>query len=266
MIAAAYSRADMVRNYLQIDPGSVHLRRTDKRSVIFWPCFLGDVEILDMFLERGVDVEGADADGWRPVHAAATAGHVACLARLIQHGAALEPNDPPSGTTLLHLAARNIHIEMLDFLLDQCRLPPSATDDKGWTPLHIAASLGLAPVIRRLVAAGSEIEARLPYGWTPLHVAIENRQAEAATGPCCATAGLRFTSLRAMASRAPWLDCSGTTPIRKPELRTAGPPKRFSRSANRTDNRIRSVRSLPPTGSRFMLRPTWIRETWPGSC
>jgi ankyrin repeat protein len=177
MVTALYGRAEIVRRYLESEPESLHLQRPDKRTAIFSVCFLGNEEILDMFLEHDATVDEPDVDGWRPVHAAATAGNVNCLARLMERGASLETSGP-HGTTLLHLAARNKHVEMLDFLLEQSGLSPSVTDENGWTPLHTAASLGLIPAVTRLVGAGANLEAQLPYGWTPLHIAIENRQSE----------------------------------------------------------------------------------------
>lgn len=173
MIVASYDRADLVRAFLAREPESAHLAREDKRTAIFFPCFTGSIEILDLLLAEEAEVDVRDENGWRPVHAAASAGHVACLSRLLERGAALEPGDAPGGTTLLHLAARNGHVEMLRYLLHERRLEPFVTDAVRWTPLHLAASLDQAAAIRVLVEAGADLEAKLDDGWTPLHLAAQ---------------------------------------------------------------------------------------------
>ena len=44
-------------------------------------------------------------------------------------------------------------------------------DDKGWTPSHYAAWLGIAPNVRALIDAGASVDVCTPEGGTPLHVA-----------------------------------------------------------------------------------------------
>ncbi|MBL8311392.1 MAG: ankyrin repeat domain-containing protein [Burkholderiales bacterium] len=56
---------------------------------------------------------------------------------------------------------------------------PSATEASRYRGLHAAAQRGDAAEIRRLVAAGSDLNAREGYGRTPLHVATFARQREA---------------------------------------------------------------------------------------
>jgi ankyrin repeat protein len=43
----------------------------------------------------------------------------------------------------------------------------------GWTPLHLAAAAGHAPVVEVLAAAGADLDARAEDGRSPLHLALE---------------------------------------------------------------------------------------------
>jgi ankyrin repeat protein len=45
----------------------------------------------------------------------------------------------------------------------------------GWTPLHVAVDEGRTDIVRLLVSAGADLDARTEHQRTPLHVALENR-------------------------------------------------------------------------------------------
>ena len=51
-------------------------------------------------------------------------------------------------------------------------LDVNARTDWGGTPLHMASALGCAEVVRALLEAGAEVDARDPEGQTPLAVAV----------------------------------------------------------------------------------------------
>ena len=57
---------------------------------------------------------------------------------------------------------------------------PNAVGPHGTTPLHWMSTLGDAPAIRLLVAAGATKDKQDDLGNTPLHEAVLNRQAGAA--------------------------------------------------------------------------------------
>lgn len=104
------------------------------------------LEMLALFLEAGVDVNGPDAVGRTPLH---TVGGVAFAGALLDAGAEV-----------------------------------NARDRRGRTPLHAAAGsdregLGDSLVVL-LVEAGAEVNARTEIGLTPLHLAV-NHPAIAAT-------------------------------------------------------------------------------------
>jgi ankyrin repeat protein/CRP-like cAMP-binding protein len=94
------------------------------------------------------------------------------------------PNDPrvracPSGSTPLHLAARNGHAAACAFLVEDMCCDVDARDDDGQTAAHVAASSGRLETLRLLRANDADLDARDRDGRTPLHVAASGAFADA---------------------------------------------------------------------------------------
>jgi ankyrin repeat protein len=136
---------------------------------------------------------------YTPLHWAAFLGDLEMVQLLISKGAELNPIDPSWGTPL-HLAAEQAQVEVVKFLLRKGARVNLTNPSWGHTPLHRAA---WGPVIRRfgqeaqdlgadpnpdykkivaiLVAEGAEINARDHEGETPLDQAIEGGSDETVT-------------------------------------------------------------------------------------
>jgi len=76
--------------------------------------------------------------------------------------------------TLLHLAARNPSVEVLQYLVSQ-GADVNAKNNKGDTPLHCAAIYNPSvEVLQYLVSQGADVNAKNKYGGTPLYNAASN--------------------------------------------------------------------------------------------
>ena len=110
-----------------------------------------------------------------PVQAAAKAGDVETLARLVaDHGGpAVRLDGNPGELTALHWAAASGVVDAVKYLL----APPVLADSRAarnndFTPLHSAAMLGHAAVCEVLLKAGADVNAQTrPQGYAPLHSA-----------------------------------------------------------------------------------------------
>ena len=183
-LAATYGDLAAVQALLAADSSAVDIERRDRRTPLFGPCFSGNLPVIAALLEAGADADHAEADGWRPLHIAASAGQVAALDALLAAGASLPLASDGSVTPPLYLAASNAHLGAVERLLDVGADPAQAAG--GWTPLHAAASEGHAEVMTCLLQHGAPAEARLPEsGYTALHVAVLNGK-EAAVRALCA--------------------------------------------------------------------------------
>ncbi|XP_046389103.1 serine/threonine-protein phosphatase 6 regulatory ankyrin repeat subunit B-like [Ischnura elegans] len=171
----------------------------------------GDLEVIQMLLERGAHVNIRDRSGCTPLHRAALRKEVGIMALLLEHGAiinsrnnngempvhiALEARCFPNAEYLLehgadvncehergfqkdylplHLAAEGGCLKIVDLLLD---LGASVNAiGRGKTPLCIAAKKGHASIVDSLLKHGGDVHfcctSGTTKGYTPLHLAIE---------------------------------------------------------------------------------------------
>ena len=76
------------------------------------------------------------------------------------------------GRTPLHIACRNGHIDVAEYLICECDCDKEAKDNQKLTPLHAACLMGQTDIVKCLISRfGCKIDARDDEGWTPLHIA-----------------------------------------------------------------------------------------------
>ena len=100
---------------------------------------------------------------------AAAQGDASSVALLLDRGADIEASND-IGWTPLHLAAaHNAEPAVAALLLDR-GADIEARDNDGWMPLHMAAANNAEPAVAALlIDRGADIEARTEIGFTPLH-------------------------------------------------------------------------------------------------
>ena len=113
------------------------------------------------------------------LHATIITGNLQITAELIKNGADVNKKiemDPDGniGSTPLHLACTYFSEKIIFLLLDNGAICNTAKND-GRTPLHLAALKDKnGTVIRRMINAGADVNAKDKYGWTPLSCASRN--------------------------------------------------------------------------------------------
>jgi len=135
----------------------------------------GHVELLYTLLGAGGDVNVRDEDGWTPLWWAANWEHVEAARTLLKAGAdpSLADNE---GRAPIHWA------DMVILLIDAGMDVNVPDDENGATPLHEAARSGRAGVIRILIRAGANVDARTNDGNTPFHLASDEECRRALQG------------------------------------------------------------------------------------
>ncbi|RYP49226.1 hypothetical protein DL769_011102 [Monosporascus sp. CRB-8-3] len=121
-----------------------------------WAVETGDVEVVKLLLDGGADVAVADKDGWTPLIAASSKGHVDVVRLLLAtSGVNADLKDSESGQTPLSRAAANGCKAVVQLLLDTGKVNINSGDNNGRTPLQWAAERGHETIVRRLLKKGA---------------------------------------------------------------------------------------------------------------
>ena len=155
--------------YGQADEEDINAEIDKKfKNLLFYSIRNGDIEQVELLLDKGVDVHADDNVGWPPMVRAAEIGQLAIVEILLERGA-----DPLKGTIgdrlPLHFAAEGGHLAVVSLLLKQPSVDPNMKDYTGQTALFKAANNGHHEAVKLLVQQkGVDPDAVSTDGFTPL--------------------------------------------------------------------------------------------------
>jgi len=171
LVAAVMDRADAARLLLDhgADPnirgGTSELHATP----LIFAASSGSVEVVELLLSRGADIEAIDSHGATAIDDAAGADKLKMVALLAGAGADVNARRP-DGDTPLHFAAYRGHTDVVRLLL-ALGADPSAKNNAGQTPYDTASqsdqvSAGDRPA---LIAALAPPQTSAPPASAPTH-------------------------------------------------------------------------------------------------
>jgi ankyrin repeat protein len=128
------------------------------------------VELIDLLVAAGADVNARNQRSVTPLHMAARYGLALTAAALLRHGADANARDANKETPL-YRAANLGHSDVANLLLEH-GADPNLPDRLGQTSLHRAALKGNLAMIEALLRHGAALEAKDRRGNTPLQVAL----------------------------------------------------------------------------------------------
>jgi ankyrin repeat protein len=129
----------------------------------------GDLGAVVRLIALGLPLDGTDAQGCTALLRAAGGGHVALVDHLLGLHASIGLA-ARTGATPLSAAISMRHAAVVDRLL-AAGADPEQPMPGAVTPLMLAAALGLPDLVARLLRAGAAVDARDAQGLTPLHCA-----------------------------------------------------------------------------------------------
>ena len=129
----------------------------------------GNIPLMQMFLERGANINRANANGEQPLQLAAWNGHAEAVQWLLAHGATLNRNG--KGWSALHYAVFNGHNDLAKSLIER-GAEVNARSPNGATPLMIAARENREELIKVLLESGADPRLKTDWGDTALVMAM----------------------------------------------------------------------------------------------
>ncbi|HUW31747.1 MAG TPA: ankyrin repeat domain-containing protein [Planctomycetota bacterium] len=134
----------------------------------------GHAEAARILLAHGADVDAKDSSGAMPLHLAARCGHKDVVRLLLDNNAAIDARRRYTEYTPLAEALNGDRAELradVAELLVERGADVNAVGYNSYRPLHYAVMSGLWSVVELLLAKGADPNAAAFYGYRPLHAA-----------------------------------------------------------------------------------------------
>ncbi|THX14501.1 ankyrin [Aureobasidium pullulans] len=168
-MAAQAGELDMVR-FLVMKKAKVSIQNIAGKTALDFACAGNQTKIIEYLLKNGATCE-PDTSGRTELHEAIDGGcDVDILKLFVSKGVDVNAKDNAGIKGALHLAARRGEHAIMQVLID-AEADMNIKSSSGQTLLHEAARGGSADVVRRFLAYGVDIEARNKDEQTPLAVA-----------------------------------------------------------------------------------------------
>lgn len=123
-------------------------------------CVNGNGEMVKLFLQAGADANAALNGGETPLMTAARTGKLGAVQALLAHDAKVDATTEDKGQTALMWAAAEGHLNVVDALLE-AGADPNLAVRSGFNAWFFAVRAGHAPVVRRLLADGVDLQQTL---------------------------------------------------------------------------------------------------------
>ncbi len=149
----------------------------DGSTALHWAAQRDDSELVAILLDAGADVDVATRFNVRPLSLASNNGNAAIVEQLLEAGA--DPNATSrEGQTPLMTAALNGRVGAIEALLSHRANVNAAELYKGQTALMWAAGEGNVEAVHVLISAGAQVTVTSESGFTALLFAVRNARIE----------------------------------------------------------------------------------------
>ncbi|XP_064589965.1 ankyrin repeat domain-containing protein 16, partial [Zonotrichia leucophrys gambelii] len=172
--AARFGHRDVLEFLVQEVGMDMEVTNGDYKRPLHEAASMGHLECVSFLLERGASVDCLKKADWTPLMMACTRKNLEVIKTLVEHGAnpLLRNKD---GWNCFHIASREGHPEVLHYLLDVSPRCWDTESTTGRTPLHTAAMHGCFQVVELLLERCQyKGDSRDSCGVTPFMDALQN--------------------------------------------------------------------------------------------
>ncbi|KAK4242966.1 ankyrin repeat-containing domain protein, partial [Corynascus novoguineensis] len=174
-VAALLGVSSTVHNGVDITEGfnyRKNLRGHQGRTPLSWAAQEGRLNIVELLIQGGADIDGMDEKEYTPLHRASDNGHETIARLLIDKGADVNAQDV-HGLTALIMASRNGHEAIVRLLIEE-GADVNAQGRNESTALIMALENGHEAIVRLLIENGADVNAQSRNKSTALIMALEN--------------------------------------------------------------------------------------------
>lgn len=188
LICAVSQKKFEVAKYLIAEGADINYKRQLKvrsepskgQTALWWAANHNAVEMVELLIEKGAEINTSDIYGSTPVTVAAGSGSLEALKLLIDNWADIKAKIYDNRSAI-NLAANEGHAEVVELLI-KSGANPDYFGNYGTTPLMIAAQNGNLNVIKVLINNGANVNAQhngsgnyvVYKGMTPLAFSVSN--------------------------------------------------------------------------------------------
>ena len=152
----------------------------------------GKIRETKRILDKGVNVNAVDSNGYTPLLYAIQAGNKELVKMLLEHGSFTDQKETLDGDTALHwilskpflylnitdmTQERKVRKEIAMLLLDY-GANVNLLNNHDSSPLHMATKAGFIELVKTLITKGSDVNAKNKKGETAIHIALDYNKPE----------------------------------------------------------------------------------------
>jgi len=147
-------------------------------TALHFATFYGYLDLCKFLISKEADKDSLNINNYSPIHYATKIECFPVFSYLYSLGANIH-STVKGGRHLVHLAAENGNIELLEFLLNLGgSIDINIKDDKDYSAIHIAVLSGNLKFIKVLLEKGVNVNEMNYNGNTPLHIAAKKGKDE----------------------------------------------------------------------------------------
>lgn len=117
-------------------------------------CCCRVLELIEVLVDYGADVDAMDKRGEAPLHYATRCGNADTACFLLEKGAMVDTDPSCREQTPLHIAAACGHVELASMLLEEAGAEPLSINAKGYNPKQVAAAAGRQRKMAQVLSNG----------------------------------------------------------------------------------------------------------------